>query len=134
MHMVRRISQRAPKNMDWGYTDEDLRIRDLDEDDHRLKQTGRSGGQDYYAVESLPRHASTHGKRITYFNKTEDWRECAPRRVDYYDKNGELLKQEFITRQRLNAAWIWDTAVMYNVRTKASPPSRCGRPRSMSAS
>jgi hypothetical protein len=117
MHMVRRISQRAPKNMDWGYTDEDLRIRDLDEDDHRLKQTGRSGGQDYYAVESLPRHASTHGKRITYFNKT-----------------GELLKQEFITRQRLNAAWIWDTAVMYNVRTKASPPSRCGRPRSMSAS
>jgi len=42
MHMMRRISQRDPNNMDWGYTDEDLRIRDLDEDDHRLKQIERS--------------------------------------------------------------------------------------------
>ena len=29
-------------------------------------------------------------------------------------------KQEFITWKRLNAAWVWDTAVMYNVRTKVS--------------
>lgn len=120
MHMVRRISQRDPNNMDWGYTDEDLRIRDLDEDDHRLKQIERSNGQEFYVVESIPRRASAYGKRISYFNKTADWQDCAPRRVDYYDKNGELLKQEFITWKRLNAAWVWDTAVMYNVRTKVS--------------
>jgi hypothetical protein len=124
MHMVRRISQRDPKNMDWGYTDEDLRIRDPDEDDHRLKQIERSDGQEYYVVESLPRHASAYGKRVTYFNKAEDWRECAPRRVDYYDKNDELLKQEFITWKRLNTAWVWDRAVMYNVRTKVTATYR----------
>jgi hypothetical protein len=120
MHMVRRVSQRDPDNTVWGYTDEDLRIRDLDEDDHRLKQIERSDGREFYVVESLPRRASAYGKRITYFNKTDDWQECAPRRVDYYDKNGELLKQEFITWKRINAAWVWDTAVMYNVRTKVS--------------
>jgi hypothetical protein len=120
MHMVRRISQRDPNNMDWGYTDEDLRIRDLDEDDHRLKQIERSNGQEFYVVESIPRHASAYGKRISYFNKTADWQDCAPQRVDYYDKNSELLKQEFITWKRLKTAWIWDTAVMYNVRTKVS--------------
>ena len=120
MHMVRRISQRDPNNMDWGYTDDDLRIRDLDEDDHRLKQIERSNGQEFYVVESIPRRASTYGKRISYFNKTTDWQDCAPRRVDYYDKNGELLKQEFITWKRVKTAWVWETAVMYNVRTKVS--------------
>lgn len=54
MHTVRRISQRDPNSMDWGYTDEDLRIRDLDEDDHRLKQIERSDGQEFYVVESIP--------------------------------------------------------------------------------
>jgi hypothetical protein len=120
MHMVRRVSQRDPANTDWGYGDEDLRIRDLDEDDHRLKQIERIDGREYYVVESVPRNGSAYGKRITHFNKADNWEDCAPRQVDYYDKDGELLKQEFITWQRINTAWVWDTAVMYNVRTKVT--------------
>ena len=120
MNMVRRVSQRDPDNMDWGYTDEDLRIRDLDEDEHRFIQIDRIDGQDFYVVESIPRHDSAYGKRITYFSKTDEWEECAPHQVDYYDNKGELLKQEFITWQRPDGAWVWDTAVMYNVRTKIS--------------
>jgi len=118
MHTVRRISQRDPNNMDWDYTDEDLRIRDLDEDDHRLKYIERSNGQEFYVVESIPRRASACGRRVSYFNKTADWQDCVPRRVDNHDKHGELLKQEFITWKRLKTAWIWDAAVMDNVRTK----------------
>ena len=120
MNMVRRVSQRDPDNMDWGYTDEDLRIRGLDEDDHRLEPIAHIGDQDYYVVTSTPRHDSAYGKRIAYFNKSETWEECAPRQVDYYDKNGELLKQEFLTWQRINAAWVWGTAVMRNLRTKVT--------------
>ena len=118
LHMVRRVSQRDPATSDWGYSDEDLRIRDLDEDDHRLKQIERSDDREYYVVESIPRNDSAYGKRITHFNKAADWGDCAPRQVDYYDKDGELLKQEYITWRRINAAWVWDTAVVRNVRTK----------------
>ena len=120
MNMVRRVSQRDPGTMDWGYTDEDLRIRDLHEDEHRLDRIERIDGQDFYVVVSTPRYESAYGKRITYFNKDDSWEECAPHQVDYYDKNGELLKQEFITWQRINTAWVWDTAVMYNLRTKVT--------------
>lgn len=120
MHMVRRVSQRDPANMDWGYNDEDLRIRDRDEDEHRFKRIARIDGQDYYLVESVLRTASAYGKRVTYFNKSDDWESCAPRQVDYYGDNGALLKQEFISWQRLNGAWVWDIAVMYNVRTKVT--------------
>lgn len=120
MNMVRRISQRDPKNMDWGYTDEDLRIRDLDEDEHRFKEIAHEEGEDFYVVESIPRKESAYSKRITRFIKTADWEDCAPRQVDYYDKSGNLLKQEFITWNRLKGAWAWDTAVMYNVRDNTS--------------
>ena len=72
MHMVRRASQRDSNKMDWGYTDDDLRIRDIDEDDHHLRQIERSHDQDYSVVESLPRHASAYGKRVCYFNKADD--------------------------------------------------------------
>ena len=120
MNMVRRVSQRDPGNMDWGYSDEDLRIRDLGEDQHRLDRIERIDDRDFYVVESTPLYDSAYGKRITYFNKDLAWEECAPHQVDYYDKNGELLKQEFITWRRINAAWVWDTAVMYNLRTKVT--------------
>jgi len=120
MRMVRRISQRDPANMDWGYTDEDLRIRGLDEDAHHFDGVQRIDGQDYYVVTSTPRHDSHYGERITYFNKTDAWDECAPRQVDYYDKNGDMLKQEFITWQRIDGAWLWDTAVIHNLRTKVT--------------
>ena len=55
MHMVRRVSQRDPANMDWGYSDEDLRIRGLEEDTHHLDGIERLDGRDYYVVSSVPR-------------------------------------------------------------------------------
>jgi len=119
-HMVRRVSQRDPNNMDWGYTDEDLRIRALDEDMHRFDKITQRDGEEFYVVESIPRGNSAYSKRVTHFNKTADWEACTPRQVDYYAKNGELLKQEVITWQKIEDAWVWETAVMHNVQTGVS--------------
>jgi len=120
MNRVRRVSQRDPNNMDWGYTDEDLRIRDLEEDEHRFLEIAHSDGQDFYVVESIPRHESTYGRLVTRFSKGAGWEDCAPQQVDYYDKNGELIKQQFITWRVMDGAWVWDSAVMSNVRTNIS--------------
>lgn len=120
MNMVRRIAQRDPDNMDWGYTDEDLRIRDLEEDQHRFKEIVHGDGEDFYVVESIPRRDSAYGKWVTRFSKTAAWEDCAPRQVDYYDKNGDLIKQQFITWKRLKGAWVWDNAVMHNLRSNVS--------------
>src|SRR3569833_654493 len=63
---------------------------------------------------------SAYSKRVTHINKTADWEACTPRQVDYYAKNGELLKQEVITWQKIEDAWVWETAVMHNVQTGVS--------------
>lgn len=113
---VRRVSQRDRNESDWGYSEEDLRRRDPDEDRHRLVEVVLEQGEEYYVVESVPQGKSLYGKRVTRYLKTADWKDCAPRRVDYYDKQGMLVKQQFITWRVLNGAWAWDTAVMYNPR------------------
>lgn len=120
MNMVRRVSQRDPNNMDWGYTDEDLRIRGLEEDEHTLTDIVRIDGEEFYQVESVPRGVSAYSKRVTRFNKSDDWQGCAPRQVDYYDKSGQLLKQETILWDKIGDAWVWNTATMHNVQTNVS--------------
>lgn len=120
MHRVRRVSQRDATDVAWGYTDEDLRSRDPDEDDHRLVEIANEGGEHYYVVESVPRGESPYGKRITRYLKTDDWQDCAPRQVDYYDAQGVLFKQQFISWRVIGGAWVWDTAVMYNLREEAT--------------
>ena len=120
MRMVRRVSQRDPKNMDWGFTDEDLRIRALDEDRHVFKETSRLEGGDYYLVESIPKQDANYSKRVSWFNKSEDWKNCLQKRVDYYDKQGELMKTQFLKWENVNGAWVWRTVVMRNARSAAS--------------
>lgn len=119
-NMVRRVSQRDPKNMDWGYIDEDLRIRALDLDTHRFAKIAQRDGEEFYVVESVPRGNSAYSKRVTHFNKAANWEDCTPRQVDYYAKNGELLKQEVITWKKIKNAWVWESATVHNVQTGVS--------------
>lgn len=120
MRMVRRVSQRDPNNMDWGFTDEDLRIRALDEDEHVFKEVARFEGGDYYLVESIPKQDPTYGKRVSWFSKADDWQDCLQRRVDYYDKRGELMKSQFMKWERVKDAWVWRTVVVNNSRNSGS--------------
>lgn len=65
LNMVRRISQRDTNNMDWGFTDKDLCIRDLEEDEHRLNAIVLQEGEDFYEVESIPRTEPASAKPPT---------------------------------------------------------------------
>ncbi len=118
--MARRISQRDPGNMDWGYTDEDLRIRALDEDVHRYLGATSQESQQYYLVESTPKGNSSYGRRVSWFSKTPDWEDCVESRVDYYDKQGTLIKKQTVRWQKIKGAWVWKTAVAQNMLNKAT--------------
>lgn len=116
MGRVRRVSQRDPNNLAWGYTDEDLRLREPEEDEHHFRGIVHNDGEDFYEVESLPRGESAYSKWVTRFSKGDGWKDCAPRQVDYYDKDGRLFKRQSIRWHRQGDAWIWDRASMHNLR------------------
>lgn len=120
LHTVRRVSQRDPKNLDWGFIDEDMRPRALDEDEHRYVGIAAREAQEFYIVESTPKQRSLYGKRVTYFIKTDNWDDCAPARVDYHAPDGELVKRESVRWQKIKGAWVWKTAVMKNMKTLSS--------------
>ncbi|MEQ6340886.1 MAG: outer membrane lipoprotein-sorting protein [Gammaproteobacteria bacterium] len=120
LRMARRISQRDPENMDWGYTDEDLRIRTLDEDAHRYLGTISQESQQYYLVESTPKGNSSYSRRVSWFSKTLDWEDCVESRVDYYDKQNTLIKKQTVRWQKIKGAWAWKTAVAQNMLSKAT--------------
>ncbi len=120
MRMVRRVSQRDPKNMDWGFTDDDLRIRALDEDEHRRVQDTSQESEDFYVVESTPKHDLVYSKRVNWFKKADNWENCLQRRVDYYDKQGALVKKQFMKWEKIGEAWVWRTVVVRNLLSSVS--------------
>lgn len=120
MRIVKRISKRSPEEMDWGFSDDDLRVRDIDEDEHRFVEIKRVEGNEFYIVESIPKHGSIYGKRISWFSKTDDWEQCVEKRVDYFDKEMKMIKKQVVTWRQLKGAWIWETAIIKNYRTSSS--------------
>ncbi|MBI3772430.1 MAG: outer membrane lipoprotein-sorting protein [Gammaproteobacteria bacterium] len=120
-HMVRRVSQRDPKNMDWGVNDEDLRVRGLAEDIHTYLGVKNHEGRDFYLVESTPRENDpTYSKRVSWFSKTGDWDTCLERRVDYYDKTNQVSKEQFIKWEKVDDAWVWRTVVVKKSNSQVS--------------
>lgn len=120
MRIVKRISKRSPEEMDWGFSDDDLRVRDIDEDDHRFIETRTFEGNQFYVVESIPKNDPIYGKRVTWFSKTDDWEQCLERRVDYFDKDLKMVKKQIVAWRNIDGAWVWETAVVKNFRTNSS--------------
>ena len=117
--MIRRIARRDPSNGDWGLNDEELRIRDLHEDDHRYLGEKHLDGQAYYVVESRPKSDPVYSKRIAWYLKTGDWKTCVEGRLDFYDKSGELVKTQLTTWDHIDGAWVWRTVMVKNMLTNA---------------
>lgn len=120
MRIVKRISKRSPEEMDWGFSDDDLRVRDIDEDEYRFIEVRVVEGKEFYVVESIPKQNSIYGKRLSWFSKADDWDRCLERRVDYFDKEMKMVKKQNITWRKIGGAWVWETAIVKNFRTNSS--------------
>jgi hypothetical protein len=111
---VRRVSQRDPNDMTWGLTDEDFRIRQLDEDEHNMISQSQEDGKQVYLIESIPRGESSYSKWVTRYENPGDWQNCNRTEVEYYDKEGKKLKHVSYSWLNMNGAWVWDTVTIKN--------------------
>jgi len=118
--IVKRISRRSPEEMDWGFSDDDLRVRDIDEDEHRFVEVRAFEGNEFYIIESIPKNDPVYGKRISWFSKAEDWEQCVEKRIDYFDKEMKMIKKQVITWRQINDAWVWETAIIKNYKADST--------------
>lgn len=119
---MRRVSVRDPGDAFLGtdLTYADISGRRVDEDVHTIVKTLKRGNnEDIIAVESVPKDKShaLYGKVVSWFVKGNDWGSCHKEQVDYFDTQGEPLKQQTITWQRVGDAWLWNEVKVQNVRT-----------------
>lgn len=89
---VRRIASGIKHGSFMGtdFTHDDLREREVDEDEHRLLRSESWAGVDCYVVESVPKNAEE-----TLYSKVLHWvrrDNFLPSRAEFYDRKGKHLK------------------------------------------
>jgi len=103
-------------NSDLAYADVEQRA--LDADQHNFLGVKKIQDMEFYQVESIPRDSNNlYGRRLQWFLKGEDWDSCASARIDYFSKEGALLKAQYIKWQEIDGVWIWDRVLVRNAIT-----------------
>jgi hypothetical protein len=118
---VRRVSVRDEGDSFLGsdLTYADISARAIDEDEHRLLKTEDQNGGQHYVIESIPRESNPlYSRRVLWFSNPNDMNECVNVKIEYYDKNNDLLKEQTLKWQRVDGAWVWDQVQVRNVRNE----------------
>lgn len=118
---MRRVSVRDPGESFLGsdLTHFDIGDRGIEADEHTLQQAGERDGAMMFVVESVPRDPSKslYSKTTSlYAQQGTDEQSCVKRAMDYYDKRGNVLKQQTMTWQNVDGAWVWDEVQVQNVQ------------------
>lgn len=119
---IRRVSVRDPGD---SFLGSDLTYADISDNPinpgrHKLLRRMEKGDMEVFGVETVPTNPdkALYSRVITWFTRNgASWDSCHKRQVDYYDKRGEPLKQQFIKWQRVGKAWVWDEVLVRNVQT-----------------
>jgi len=121
LRIVRRVAQRDPRDMAWGLTDDDLRIRDIEEDQHRLISSQQTKQGTIYLVETKPLSAeSVYQKWHTRYLKQHDWSDCRPIETVYYSKFSKTKsKTVTFTWLVIDDVWVWDEVKIIDKKTNA---------------
>lgn len=117
---IRRVTIRDPGDsfLNSNLTYADVSHRKLSEDEHQLLGIRKVGDTEYYLIESKPKEKDPqYSKRVLWFEKTDNLEQCSNVRIDYFDKQGVLLKDQYIKWQQVNGAWIWERVLVRNVQT-----------------
>ncbi len=115
LRKIRRVSIRDPGDsfLNSNLTYADVGRRSINEDSHRLISVRETKGMSFYVVESIPKEKKPqYGKRIFWFKKTPQWKDCVNTRIEYYNQQGDLIKDQFIKWQQVGNAWVWDRVLV----------------------
>jgi len=118
--ILRKVNK-LPGRLEENLQGSDLRASDMDPrsaalDEHTLLRTEKIGSKDYYVIESAPREPDkTYPySKIVRWISTDDY---LIDKVDYYDRDGRLLKKQTIAWKQIGDAWVWQKVVIANVQT-----------------
>lgn len=118
---VLRKVNKLPGRMEENLQGSDLRPSDMDPrspalDEHTLLRTEKIGSKDYYVIESSPVAPDKNYpySKIVRWISTDDF---LIDKVDYYDRDGRLLKKQTIAWKQMGDAWVWQKVVIANVQT-----------------
>ena len=121
LRKIRRVSVRDLSDSFLGsdLTYGDISYRNIDADDHKLARIDRDRNKnEYFVVVSTPNEANPqYSKKISWYTKTPDLKECVKVRVDYFDNKDAFLKRQQLKWQKIDDAWVWDQVFVQNVQT-----------------
>jgi len=129
LHTVQRIANMDQSNLDWGFIAEDLNVRQLDEDTHKLIDTFEKDGSTVYEVESVPKlENSRYGRMVSQYAHTDSWDDCTMRSRDYYDKTGKLIKKATFAWRQIDDVWLLDRANIIIQKTQTEKQRNAKEP------
>lgn len=121
---LRQTRRVLPQNQDEAFMGSDLTFADmgqrrLDEDTHRAVKKDVYKGVPSLVVESIPKEkeSSIYSKKVTWVSEKDD----TIQKIDYYDRNGKLLKRQTIdwqtVQEKEKTIYVWKKTEVVNVQT-----------------
>lgn len=120
LRKVRRVSVRDPGDSFLGsdLTYGDIENRSIEDDSYNLLKKQEKAGVEIFLVEITPKEDDAlYSKKISWYAKKSNWDSCVRVKTDYYDRQGNLLKKQNLTWQKIDKAWIWEKVMVENVQT-----------------
>ncbi len=113
---------KVPKGSDEGFASSDLKPsemapRPVELDRHKMLKEEVIESRSYYVIESDPKKPDPsypYSKVVKWITKNDFLKE----RLQYYDLDGNLFKEQIITWKKIKDAWVWEKVVTTNVQTK----------------
>lgn len=121
LRKVRRVSVRDRGDSFLGsdLTYGDIEDRTIEDDSYSLMKMDEKDGAQLYQVKVVPKEeAALYSKKITWYVKpVSGWGDCVRVKTDYYDRDGNILKKQKLTWQKVSEAWVWKRVLVENVQT-----------------
>ncbi len=121
LRKVRRVSVRDPGDSFLGsdLTYGDIEDRSIGDDSYVLLGQFDKKGVEFYQVEIKPKEDDAlYSRKVSWYKKGLNWESCVRIKTDYYDRQGNILKKQKLTWQKVAEAWVWDRVVVANVQTR----------------
>lgn len=115
LRQVRRVQPGRHHHEDEPESDllfEDMRQRRIETDEHHLLDDAEVRGESCYVIENRLKENPFYSKTIVYISKKEG----TIRRIDYFSRDGELLKTQTIDWQQIGQTLVWKSAQISNIK------------------
>lgn len=117
--ILRKVTK-LPDRIEENIQGSDLRASDMNPrgaglDEHSLLKEEVIGAKRYFVVESVPRDPDEDYpySKIVRWISADDF---LTDKIDYYDRDGRLLKKQTIAWKQIGDAWVWQKVVIANVQ------------------